>query len=301
MEPLPPSIGIIGGMGPWVDALLLLKILEYQTALGMRRDQDAIPTLLAQFSPIIEDRTQYLVSLESGEPLENPAVNVARIARMLAANGARVLGIPCNTFHAGPIFCRFEQELRDLTSGQDAIHIVHMIQATIRDLFAQRPGLRQVGILSSNGTYLHHIYSAPVSAKGLEAITLPYDRRPLPEAECEARKTAIIENRLTPSQNDVHRAICHPEWGIKAGKESQLGYPTAKAILKAAARRLQELGAETVILGCTEIPIALQQPDLPDLPLHDPLDSLARALVDAYRSMQGSTPVWLPATELPSR
>jgi aspartate/glutamate racemase len=54
--------------------------------------------------------------------------------------------------------------------------------------------------------------------------------------------------------------------------------------LKAAARRLQELGAEVAILGCTEIPLALQQSDVPDLPLDDPLDSLARALVDAYRS-----------------
>jgi len=255
-------------MGPWVDPLLVRKILEYQVTLGMRRDQDAIPLLLIQFAGLIEDRTEFLTS----GSVENPAVQVARIGRMLAANGARVLGIPCNTFHAAPIFTRFEQELAP-------IQVVHMIQATLRDL---RPGLRRVGILSTNGAYLQRIYSGPVVARGLEAITLPYQ--------------APGGIGFSLSQNDVHQAICHPEWGIKSGNESQAGYPKAKAVLKAAARRLQELGAEVAILGCTEIPLALQQSDVPDLPLDDPLDSLARALVDAYRS----TPASLPAKELPS-
>lgn len=265
----PASIGIIGGMGPWVDPLLLRKILQYQVTLGMRRDQEAIPLLLAQFAGLIEDRTEFL----TGASAQNPAIEAARIGRMLATNGACVLGVPCNTFHAVPIFTRFREELADLTS----VHLVHMIQATLRDI---PPGLRRVGILSSNGTYLHRIYSGPVSASGLEAITLPYE----------------APGGLAPSQNDVHQAICHPEWGIKSGRESQAGYPAAKAVLKAAAERLQELGAETVILGCTEIPLALEQSDVPDLPLDDPLDSLARALVDAYRS----TAAWPPATGLPS-
>lgn len=271
-------------MGPWVDPLLLRKILQYQAALGMRRDQDAAPLVLAQFAGLIEDRTEYLVSLESAGAAGNPAVNVARIARMLAASGARVLGIPCNTFHAGPIFTRFEQEVADLTSGPDPVRIVHMIRETIAAVFAGRPGLRRIGILSTNGAYLLRIYAAPIEARGLEAITLPYEPRLFSEAEQEARKLAILGNRLAPSQNDVHHAITHPEWGVKCGKESVLGYSTAKAVLKAAAGRLRELGAEVAILGCTEIPIALEQCDIPALPLFDPLDSLARALVDAYRA-----------------
>jgi aspartate racemase len=244
-------------MGPWVDPLLLRKILGYQVTLGMHRDQDAIPLLLAEYAGVIEDRTEFL----TGASVRNPAVEVARIGRMLAAQGACVLGIPCNTFHAAPIFARFEQELADLTSVQ----VVHMIQATLRDL---APGLRRIGILSTNGTYVHRIYSAPVEASGLEAVTLPYD----------------VPGAPAPVQNDVHQAICHPEWGVKSGSEWQTGYPRARAVLKAAARRLQERGAEVVILGCTEIPLGLEQRDVPNLPLHDPLDSLARALVDAYRS-----------------
>ena len=262
-EPLPASIGILGGMGPWVDPLLLRKLLEYQAALGMRRDQDAIPTLLAQYPELIEDRTEYLVSLEGGAPLENPAVNVARIARMLVANGACVLGIPCNTFHAPPIFHRFEEEL----AGIEGVEIVHMVRATLKDI-----GARRVGVLSSNGTYLRRIYSEPLAASGLEPVTLPF--------------APFLEQQGPPGpfQNDVHHAITSREWGIKSGSEARRGYPAARTVLQAAARRLQALGAEVVILGCTEIPLALEQSDVPDLPLVDPLDALARGLVDAYRA-----------------
>lgn len=258
-QQLPAAIGILGGMGPWVDPLLLRKLLEYQAALGMRRDQEAIPTLVAQYPELIEDRTEYLASLEGGAPLENPAVNVARIARMLVANGACVLGIPCNTFHAAPIFSRFEEELAAL----EGVKIVHMVRATLGTIAARR-----VGILSTNGTYLHRIYAARIEASGREPVTLPYT--PFPKRE-------------GPSQNDVHEAITSTEWGVKSGREAGQGYPTARAVLKAAARRLQELRAEVVILGCTEIPLALEQSDVPDVPLVDPLDALARGLVDAYR------------------
>jgi len=261
-ERLPAAIGILGGMGPWVDPLLLRKLLEYQAALGMRRDQEAIPTLVAQYPELIEDRTEYLLSLERGTPLENPAVNAARMARMLVANGACVLGIPCNTFHAAPIFSRFQQEL----AGLESVEIVHMVRATLAGIQARR-----IGILSTNGTYLQRIYSGPIAERGLEPVTLPY--APPPERHEEPG----------PSQNDVHEAITSTQWGVKSGREARAGYPAARSVLKAAARRLRELGAEEVILGCTEIPLALEQADVPEVTLVDPLDVLAKALVDAYR------------------
>jgi aspartate racemase len=263
VERLPAAIGIVGGMGPWVDPLLLSKLLEYQAARGMRRDQEAVPVLLAQYPELIEDRTEYLASLGGGVPLESPAVNAARIARMLAASGACVLGIPCNTFHAQAIFSRFEKEL----AGVEGVEVIHMVRATLAAITARR-----IGILSTNGTYLHRIYSGPIAERGLEPVTLALESSP---------------ERAGPHQNDVHHAITNTEWGIKSGSEARRGYPAARAVLKAAARRLQELGAEVLILGCTEIPLALEQTDVPEVPLLDPLDALARGLVDAYRARRG--------------
>lgn len=296
--PLPPSIGIIGGMGPWVDPLLLGKLLRHQAALGMRRDQQAIPVVLAQFSPLFEDRTEYLAALAAGRPSENPAVAAARVARWLTSGGARVLGIPCNTFHAAPIFERFRQEIADLTDGPDAVQLVHMIHALLDAIKAQLPAARRVGVLSTTGTYLQRIYADALSRRSLEPVMLPYDPSPIPPERRAARKQAILGGGVPPEQQDVHEAITNPEWGIKSGRGAEEGYPEPKAVLKAAARRLAQSGAQALILGCTEIPLALAQADLPELPMLDPLDALARGLVDAWRAR--FNPAWPAATGPPS-
>jgi len=41
-------------------------------------------------------------------------------------------------------------------------------------------------------------------------------------------------------------------------------------------------GADAVILGCTEIPLALTEPDLHGVPLLDATKVLARALIIAF-------------------
>jgi aspartate racemase len=272
-------------MGPWVDPLILRKCLEDQATLGMRRDQDSIPILLGQYAMLVDDRSEYLQSLERGEARRNPAIGATRVGRALVASGARVLGVPCNTFHARPIFSRFEADLADLVAGENPVRIIHMICSTIDDIIGMRPRIRRVGILSSNGTYIDRIYSDPIAARALKAITLPYEARPFSSDEQETRKEAILEMRREPGQNDVHHAIFHPAWGIKSANESGARYPTARTILAASAKALVEKGAEVVILGCTEFPLAITQADIPEVTLYDPMDSLARGLVNAYRTL----------------
>jgi aspartate racemase len=65
--------------------------------------------------------------------------------------------------------------------------------------------------------------------------------------------------------------------GIEAVKANRLaaGYPP----LAEAARNLAARGARAVVLGCTEVPLAIAAgPALP-LPVADTLDSLARAAI----------------------
>lgn len=253
---LPASIGIIGGVGPWVDPLLLRKILAYQANLGLRRDQDTIPVVLAQHGAMIGDRTAYLASLDQGEEAESPAVTAARVARSLAAQGARVLGIPCNTFHVHVIFDRFRQEIADL----ETIDVVNLVETAIDDLVRRFPTARRAGILSTNGSYLRRLFADPIRARGLEPVTLPFDSGP------------------PPRQVDVHEAIYG---GIKSGQEADRGYPGVRGLLREAVGALSRRGAEVVVLGCTELPLAISPADV-SLPLLDPLDSLARGLVDRY-------------------
>jgi len=294
---LPAAIGIVGGMGPWVDPLLLAKLLEYQASLGMRKDQQAIPVLLAQYAALIEDRSEYLAALAEGRACENPAVPVAHLAAMLAAAGARVLGIPCNTFHSPAIFDVFRRELAALGQEAAEVQVIHMIEATLDAMVQAHPQARRIGILSTNGTYLQRIYTAPLAARGFQAITLPYQARIFSLEQQAARKDAIINRGAPPLQNDVHHAINNPEWGVKSGRGAAQGFPEARAVLKAAARELVRAGADLLIMGCTEVPLALGPDEVPGVALLDPLDVLARSLVDAWRAR--FSPAWPAARELP--
>jgi aspartate racemase len=74
----------------------------------------------------------------------------------------------------------------------------------------------------------------------------------------------------------VHTAVYHPHYGIKA---TGTATPTAKTNLLAAMRALQQKGAQAIILGCTEMPLAMTESTFEGLPIIDPTLILARALI----------------------
>jgi aspartate racemase len=275
---LPASIGIVGGVGPWVDVVLLRKLLAEQAARGAVRDQDGVPTLLAQCPALIADRTAYLVRRGRPDAPGNPGVGAARVARALIDDGAVVIGIPCNTFHSPEIFDAFREALRGAP-----VRIVHMVEEALSGIRRDFPAVRKVGVLSTNGTYRFRIYADALEASGAEALTLAYRAAEPPEAEQTRRKDAILAGDAAVTQNDVHHAIYHGAWGIKSGREASAGYPTARAVLEAALRELAGRGAEAVILGCTELALVLSDTGDGGPALVDPLDALARGLLDAYR------------------
>ncbi|MGB9605035.1 MAG: aspartate/glutamate racemase family protein, partial [Bryobacteraceae bacterium] len=146
-------------------------------------------------------------------------------------------------------------------------------------------------------TYLHRVYAAVLEQMGLDPVALAYEHRRFPPQEQAARRDAIVAGTAIPLQNDVHNAIVNEEWGIKSGRGAGEGYPLPRAVLRCAAEQLRAMGAEAVVLGCTEIPLALRGEDVPGLPLIDPLDVLARELVEGWRKR--FSPSWPAARELP--
>jgi aspartate racemase len=74
----------------------------------------------------------------------------------------------------------------------------------------------------------------------------------------------------------IHPAIYDPAYGIKA-----CGRATEKARnnLLLGAQQLQEAGVEALILGCTEIPLAIQETRIAGMVVIDPALVLARALI----------------------
>ena len=243
-------IGIVAGVGPYAGLDLLGKILAETPA---QKDQDHLPVYSLSQPDEILDRTEYLLGLVD----ENPAYAMARQLQKLAAMGAQVAGIPCNTAHAPPIFSVIEAELR---AANCQIHLLHMVHEVGRYLQENHPGIRTVGVLSTTGTYRARIYPQVLEELGYTAV-----------APDEAMQEAWI-----------HPAIYDPVYGLKA-----TGAPTsqARAQLLDGALALRKLGAQALILGCTEIPLAIQEKQVQAMITIDPTRILACALIREARTI----------------
>lgn len=238
-------IGIIGGMGPCAGLDLVKKIFD-QTLAGT--DQDHLPVALLSLPSAIPDRTEYLL----GRTDINPAGAIADVALQLERMGAQVVAIACNTAHAHPIF---ESVLVKLTKAHSRLKIMHMVRETIAFLQMEYPALRRVGVLSTTGTYRMRLYANPFEEAGYQVV--------VPTAEMQA--------------GVVHPAIYHAQYGIKT--QSNPVTSRARSGLEAAIRALKNAGAEIIVLGCTELPIALTESSLYGIPLLDPTTILARAII----------------------
>jgi aspartate racemase len=77
-------------------------------------------------------------------------------------------------------------------------------------------------------------------------------------------------------QTAIQPAIYDPTYGLKAcGQATE----RARSDLMLGVEALRQAGAEAIILGCTELPLALPERELEGLLLIDPTLVLARALI----------------------
>lgn len=237
-------IGVVGGVGPYAGLDLLKKIFDQTDA---SRDQEHLPVSLLSYPNIIPDRTQFLL----GNVKENPAEAMFEIVRQLEANGAVAAGVPCNTAHAPPIFDLLREKLKAAGSKVKLVHMIEEVAAQLRDA---KGGIRRVAPLSTMGTYKLRVYFDALAGAGLEAVD--------PGPELQAK---------------VHEAIYDLEWGIKA-KTSPVT-EKARAVISDAVKAMRDAGAQAVILGCTELPLAVPEAVLHGVPLVDPATALARGLI----------------------
>jgi len=238
-------IGIVGGVGPLAGVDIVKKIIEETNA---RRDQDHVPVLLSSQSHRIPDRTEYLLGKE---PI-NPGIAISEIALELEKAGATVLGIPCNTAHSPRIFDVIQEELQNNGSNVQVLHMVAETAKFIKEHFPEAT----VGVLSTIGTRNTGLYKQVIEDFGLKCI--------------EPNDTL---------QNKVHAAIYDETYGIKAFSSPVTN--RAHDQLVAAIQELKGEGAQVIILGCTELPLALREKSYSGLPVIDPNRILARALIHA--------------------
>lgn len=248
-------IGVIGGMGPYAGLDLVRKIFDMTEA---STDQEHLPVALLSFPGRICDRSTFLFDGTG----ENPGEALARIALQLNDLGAVVVGIPCNTAHAPSIL---DVVQRRLDEAGARVKLLHMIEEAVRHINRETENLERIGILSTLAVYRLRLYGRALEAEGFEPI--------LPDENVQ--------------ENIVNRTIFDPSYGIKAQANPVSGI--ARQSLLNAIEHLKEKGAQAVILGCTELPLAIPEEEVDAVPVIDPTAVLARALIrESHPDRMGS-------------
>ena len=245
MTDRPPLIGILGGMGPHAGLDLADKLIRLTRTTS---DQDHLPFVLFSFPDKVADRTAFLL----GQAEVNPAYAIAEQFETMSGMGVTIAAMACNTAHAAPIF---DVVLGLLKEKRIDLRILHMVRETVGRIRSAHPGVQRVGILATQGTYQTGLYDDALEDAGLQAI--------LPDP--------VIR------EENIHAALYAPGVGIKACS----GVVTEKAInkVRSAIYHLRDLGAEAVILGCTELPLAIKDHQVDGMPILDPASIVAEILI----------------------
>ncbi|KIX13456.1 aspartate/glutamate racemase family protein [Dethiosulfatarculus sandiegensis] len=169
---------------------------------------------------------------------ESPVPVMLKGCRVLEKAGVDFIIIVCNTAHY--FLDRLEPEL--------SIPILSILDVVAEAV--KQAGLKKVGLLATQGTIDAEIYQSKLFDYGIETL--------VPDKEHEELVMAAIRS-------------------IKAAPTAEQR-KEATMRLKDAAKYLLKQGAQGIIGGCTEIPLALTQKDL-DVLFFDSQLLLARAAV----------------------
>eukprot|EP00567_Pseudictyota_dubia_P011179 CAMPEP_0197434890 /NCGR_PEP_ID=MMETSP1175-20131217/2543_1 /TAXON_ID=1003142 /ORGANISM="Triceratium dubium, Strain CCMP147" /LENGTH=282 /DNA_ID=CAMNT_0042963753 /DNA_START=278 /DNA_END=1126 /DNA_ORIENTATION=- len=248
-------VGILGGVGPAAGLLLHQIILNNTENEGT--DQGHVDVCHLSCSQDVPDRTNFLLQRSSDKDLANPAEGMARTLAMLGyavqqRHSRAVAGVPCNTFHAPPIWSEFERLAK---SQGTPVKLVHMLEETVRMIQSIDPNATKVGLMSTTGTRQSKVYHDLLEPLGYQVVQVD-------------EKT----------QTELHDTIYNATWGIKSTAPDIT--PRAVENFNQYAICLAEQGAQVIIMGCTEIPFAFQGQDrIQSAILIDPMVALGRALL----------------------
>ena len=182
---------------------------------------------------------------------ENPALAVAEIIVRLEQSGAEIIGIPCNSMHAPPIFSVIREKL---PNSDSKVKLLNMIDEAAQAIDSYDSSIRKVRLLCTIGASYSGVYPELLGLCGLEVVE--------PDEAGKER---------------VHAVIYDNKYGIKG--QSNPVTDQARGVLIEEMAGLLERGAQAGILGCTEIPLAIPETEIDGNTMFDPTTILARALI----------------------
>lgn len=139
----------------------------------------------------------------------------------------------------------FTKEMREAMS----IPLISIVESTVLEI--KNRGIKKVGIISSRSTRDLELYKKAIEGAGVETVVAT-------DREQEILDTIVLQ-------------VMSGKQGLKETTE-----------MKEMIDRMTNDGAEGIVLGCTELPLAITQNDS-DIPLYNTIHILAeRAVYESY-------------------
>lgn len=213
---------------------------------------------ITRFTPAKTDQKHIKVAVEQNPQVPDrtkylleggvdPTLALYQACKRLENDDVDAIVIACNTAHA-----YFETILPHLS-----VPLINMQQVTLEEIIEKYGKNTVVGLMATDGTIQTGIYSNKAKSMNLSMVT--------PDKEYQALVMEAIYGEL----------------GAKAGYTE--GH-CKEVLLKAAHHLAKEKGATVLVLGCTELPLILDETDSLDLgdcsaAVIDPTSSLSRRVV----------------------
>jgi len=245
-----PTIGIIGGCGPLATVDIEKKILEATYYLIKPfTDQDFFNLIVynnAQFTDRNDDITQN----------KNLLLNeFIACSKKLINIGIDVLLIACQTAHV------YLPNIRKSIN----VPILDIVQETAKHINKNLPNVKKIGLISTESTKKQCLYQNSLLPYGIEVITLNSSLQQYVMEAIYIIKTGI---NLT-SQERVIKNTNYPKF-IKEDHVSLVNHPYKKVLLQQylpnpvkiiqdAIDYFIQLDCNYIVLGCTELPLLLNQ------------------------------------------
>ena len=247
--------GVMGNMGPEADALFQDIVAKEEINQGALKDQDHMGMIVVK-NPDIPDRSEAI-----NEGGQDPVPEMVKSAKILEKNNVHYAVMTCNTAHY----------FREAVQKQTSVYLVDMLKATTERIKASNQNAI-VGVLCTTGTYNSGIYDRYLDLDEIRFFKLnPEDQEDYVHSAIYGKKTGD----KTECGQDIRE-----KQGIKSGV-----FDSNAELLSRAIRSLQNEGVDTIILGCTELPLVRGklQSNFPAVDFIDPMEVVATSIVDVYK------------------
>ncbi len=172
---------------------------------------------------------------------ESPVPAMIATAQNLVRAGADVIIIGANTAHY----------FYDDVASAVPVPFLHIIEEAVRETVRQVPDIKKVGVMATTAAMQAKVYEKSFDKFGIEVLPVPED----------------VQERM-------QKAIFDHDYGFKYNGRTDKCVSEACAV----AQELISLGAQALIMGCTEIPLILGDAVF-SVPAIDPNEVIAEAAV----------------------